>query len=133
MGLLDQIVGSVLGQQGGSGGGNLMSMLVQLVENQPGGLQGLLARFSEAGLGQQVQSWVSSGHNLPISAEQVSEALGSGQLQQLAQQFGLSPQHAAEGLSRVLPETVDKLTPGGEAHDDTIAAGFAALRNSLGG
>lgn len=137
MGLLDQIlggVGSALGQQAGAqGGGGLLSVLMQLVNSQPGGLQGLLAKLTEGGMGQHVQSWVSTGQNMPISPDQLSQALGGGQLAQLAQQFGLSQDHLAGGLSQLLPDVVDKLTPNGELHEDSIASGFQALRNSLGG
>jgi uncharacterized protein YidB (DUF937 family) len=132
VGLLDQILGSALGGQGNAGqGGNLMQMALQLVNSYPGGLQGLLAKFSEAGLAQHAQSWVSTGQNLPISPEQLTQALGGGHLQQLAQQFGLDPQHAASGLSGLLPEVVDKLTPGGQVHDQDIAAGLAMLKGKL--
>lgn len=137
MGLLDQIlggVGSALNQQaGGQAGGGLLSVLMHLVNSQPGGLQGLLAKLTEGGMGQHVQSWVSTGQNMPISPDQLSQALGGGQLAQLAQQFGLSQDHLAGGLSQLLPDVVDKLTPNGELHEDGIASGFQALRNSLGG
>lgn len=136
MGLLDQILGGVggaLNQQGGGQGGGLLSVLMQLVGGQPGGLQGLLAKLTEGGMGQHVQSWVGTGQNMPISADQLSQALGGGQLAQLAQQFGLSQDHLAGGLSKLLPDVVDKLTPTGELHEDNIASGFQALRKSLGG
>jgi len=135
MGLLDQIlggVGSALNQQAGGQGGGLLGVVMQLINSQPGGLQGLLAKLSEGGMGQQVQSWVSTGQNMPISADQLSQVLGGGQLQQLAQQFGLSPDALSGGLSQLLPDVVDKLTPNGELKEDSIAAGFEALRNSLG-
>lgn len=136
MGLLDQIlggVGSALNQQTGGQGGGLLGVVMQLINSQPGGLQGLLAKLSEGGMGQQVQSWVSTGQNMPISADQLSQVLGGGQLQQLAQQFGLSQDALSGGLSQLLPDVVDKLTPNGELREDSIASGFEALRKGLGG
>ena len=65
-------------------------------------------------------SWVGTGQNLPVSAEQLQSALGSGSggggglLAQLAQQAGLSHGDTASGLSQILPGLVDKLTPDGQ-------------------
>jgi hypothetical protein len=64
MGLLDQLLGSVLGQTGGGQHQNaLLDLAASLIQNQPGGLSGLVEKFTSAGLGQQVASWVSTGQN----------------------------------------------------------------------
>lgn len=135
MGLLDQILGGALGGQAGTGGtqGNLMQLVLQLVNSHPGGLQGLIARLGEAGLGQQAQSWVSTGQNLPISAEQLMQVLGGANLQALARQFGLDQEQAASGLAGLLPDVVDRLTPSGQLQDQDIAAGLDMLRGRLPG
>lgn len=143
MGLLDQIIGGVLGGQAGSGGaglpgaggaqGNLMQLVLQLVNSYPGGLQGLIAQFSQAGLGQQAQSWVGTGQNQPISAEQLMQVFGSGSLQSLAGSFGLDSQQAASGLAGLLPDVIDQLTPGGEIRDQDISAGLDLLKGKLFG
>jgi uncharacterized protein YidB (DUF937 family) len=142
MGLLDQILGGVLGGQAGglpgaagAGGaqGNLMQLVLQLVNSYPGGLQGLIAQFGQAGLGQQAQSWVGTGQNQSISAEQLMQALGSGPLQSLASQFGLDHQQAASGLAGLLPDVIDKLTPSGQVQDQDISAGLDLLRGKLFG
>ena len=131
MGLLDQVIGA-LGQSGGSGQNPLLTLAMQLINNQPGGLQGLIERFMQAGLGQQAQSWVSTGQNLPISAEDLLKVLGGGQFQQLTQQAGLSDADAAGGLADLLPKVVDQLTPNGAIQDDTVEQGLSALRGKLG-
>ena len=130
MGLLDQILGGVTGQSAGASGaqGGLLQVAMQLVNSYPGGLPGLLAKLNEGGLGQQAQSWVSTGQNLPVSAEQLMHALGGGQLGALAQQFGLSGEQAAGGLADLLPDVVDKLTPSGAVQDNDIAAGLEMLK-----
>ena len=67
MGLLDQLLGSVLGQTGGGQHQNaLLDLAASLIQNQPGGLSGLVEKFTSAGLGQQAASWVSTGQNMPI-------------------------------------------------------------------
>jgi len=130
MGLLDQILGGITGQSAAASGGQggLLQVAMQLVNSYPGGLQGLLAKLNEGGLGQQAQSWVSTGQNLPVSAEQLMQALGGGQLGALAQQFGLSGEQAAGGLAGLLPDVVDKLTPSGAVQDNDIAAGLEMLK-----
>lgn len=134
MGLLDQILSGALGQQQTSGGqGNVMQMVMQLINSYPGGLQGLIQAFSKAGLGQQVQSWVSTGQNLPISADQLLKVFSGGQLQQMAQQFGVDQDQAAGGLADLLPRVVDRLTPNGSVQDDLVQQGLSLLRGKLMG
>jgi uncharacterized protein YidB (DUF937 family) len=121
MGLLDSVVGMVAGQNDpmGQGGGNHAALIAAVVSmlnanGSGGGLADLISRFEQGGLGSVIGSWVSTGHNLPISAEQLQAVLGSRQLGQIAQQLGLSHDEAATQLSRVLPQVVDHLTPNGQ-------------------
>jgi len=111
MGLMD-MVGGLLGQ-GGQGQNPLVSAALGLIQNHPGGIQGLLGQFQEQGLGDQVASWIGTGANQGISAEQLQSVLGSDQLQQLASRFGLSQGDAASGLASALPQVVDQLSPQG--------------------
>ena len=122
MGLLDSILGSVLGggQTQNSGQAALINALIQMMRNNSGGsggLAGLVQSLTRGGLGHLANSWVSTGHNLPVSAEQLQNALGGrgggNILEQLAQATGMSQEDTAAELSNVLPEVVDKLTPGG--------------------
>lgn len=126
--MLDQLLKGAL--QGLAGNTSNSSPLLQIAAamlsngGQFGGLQGLIQQFQRAGLDGQVNSWISTGQNLPISPEQLSQVLGSGQLQQLAQQVGMDPSALSSGLSQVLPQMIDKLTPQGQApssgFDDVI-------------
>lgn len=131
MGLLDQVIGAVAGQLGGnSAGGNpIMQLVLQLIQNHPGGLQGLVQQFTQAGLGQQAQSWVGSGDNLAVSGDELMRALGGGggQLGQLLTQFGLDPQHAAGGLAQALPEVINHLTPNGRIEESSLETGLSGL------
>jgi uncharacterized protein YidB (DUF937 family) len=99
-----------LGQGGGNGGlGGALGGL--------GGLGGLVAQFQKAGLGEVVGSWIGTGHNLPISGDQLGSVLGPDVIGQLAQQLGLSHGEAQSQLSQILPQVVDKLTPNGQLPD----------------
>ena len=120
MGLLDSVMGAVMGQvqqQGGIG-----AVLGQLLANdgEGGGLRGLVEKFNEAGLGEVVGSWIGKGENLPVSADQLKEVLGSDLLGKLAGQLGVDPAQASGQLAELLPGLVDKLTPQGVAPENGI-------------
>lgn len=131
MGLFDNLAGQALGALGGQaqhGQGGLLDGIMSLL-NQPqvGGLQGLLQKFQEAGLGDQVSSWIGTGSNLPISADQIQQVLGGGHLEQLAQQAGLDQGQTASGLAQLLPQVVDQLTPNGHLPQGDVLGGALDL------
>ncbi|MDE3176986.1 MAG: DUF937 domain-containing protein [Pseudomonadota bacterium] len=78
-----------------------------------GGLSGLVGKLASAGAGPQVNSWVGNGPNQPIDPTHLGNALGADVLSQLAARTGLSQQQIVEGLSQVLPQLVNNLTPNG--------------------
>lgn len=86
-------------------------------------LSGLLEKFGSAGLGEQVQSWIGKGSNLPVSAEQIKSVLESDQLASLASKLGVSPDQAAEKVAGLLPGVIDKVTPDGIVPDPEELAG----------
>jgi len=131
MGLLEQLAGQFLGQMGGGRQqqSGIVDMVLGLVQNYPGGLAGLLQQFSQAGHGEQAKSWVSTGQNLPISPEQILSALGAGNVNSMAQQFGLNQQTASAGLANLLPALIDQLTPKGEVtQGDDLSSLLDGLR-----
>ncbi|MFZ3220330.1 MAG: YidB family protein [Rhodoferax sp.] len=115
MGLLDSVMGAVTSQAGQPGG--LASVLGGLLANNSelGGLSGLIEKFKQAGLGDLIQSWIGQGENLPISAEQINQVLGSGTIGNIASQLGIDPAQASGQIAQVLPGLINALTPGGEA------------------
>ncbi len=110
MGLLDGVLGGLVG---GS-----ITTLVEGVIAQHGGVQGLVEQFEKGGMGGLVQSWVGTGTNLPISADQLHQVLGSDTVKGLAAKLGIDPQEMLQKLSAALPDAVDKMTP-----DGTVAKG----------
>ena len=112
MGLLDQVVGALANGQSAQGN-PLLDIVMQLVNNpQTGGLAGLVAKLQQGGIGDIVNSWVSTGQNLPVSGEQLQSALGGDMLGQIAAQLGVSPQQASGGLADLLPQGGDMLAQG---------------------
>jgi uncharacterized protein YidB (DUF937 family) len=73
----------------------------------------MLRQFQTQGMSETVKSWVGTGPNLPISPDQVHQALGADTMTQLASKLGMTPQELATRLSAALPQVVDKMTPAG--------------------
>ncbi len=135
MGLFDNLMGKV----------NAISGAAQMAQNAPalkdavlellakketGGLEGLLAGFKGQDLSGIASSWLSSGKNMPISAAQITQALGPKAISFIAERSGVHKDKVAAGLTLVLPMIVDKLSPQGEApKQDTLAQGLDMLKN----
>ncbi len=131
MGMLDQVIGGLMGggassplggvlagllgggQQGGMGmagpgaGGGMPG-------GGAGGLAGLIGQFEQAGLGQIARSWVGNGANQPVSPQQLQSVFGENQVQSMASQAGMQPQDFLSQLSQHLPHAVDAMTPNGQ-------------------
>ncbi len=144
MGLLDSVLGAVMGgaqQQAGAAGagglgGNLGALLPVITsmlsnEGQQGGLGGLLEKFNQAGLGDVASSWVGKGENMPISADQLSQVLGSGAMGDIAAKLGMNSGEAGGALAQMLPGIIDQLTPNGQAPQGGLG-GAGDLMGMLG-
>jgi uncharacterized protein YidB (DUF937 family) len=106
--------------------------LLSPADGQGGGLQGLVQTLKDRGLGDIVSSWVGTGQNLPISAEQLQGGLGANLIGQLASKAGISGEEASAKLAELLPMLVDKLTSDGQMPESgLLQQGLAMLRNSL--
>jgi uncharacterized protein YidB (DUF937 family) len=79
-----------------------------------GGLGSLLDRLRKAGLGDQVNSWLSDGPNKSVDPQQISQALGPQQMKDMAQHAGVSETELSQGLAKAIPEVVNDVTPHGE-------------------
>jgi len=118
-------LGDVLGSMLGRGGGPASGM---------GPLGGLLEQMQKAGYGDQARSWVGTGQNMPISPDAVDEVFGQDGIEEIARQSGLTPQQTSAGLSELLPEVVDHVTPGGQLPDlDQLTLSVENLRRRMGG
>jgi len=130
MGLLDALLGGRKPASGGGGGD--MSALIQAVlallagGGRGGGLQALIRMFQDQGLGDLMSSWIGTGENLPVGADQLKRGLGPDLLSRIAEQAGMKPDDAASGLSELLPGLIDQLTPEGKVPD------FDRLRRDMG-
>jgi uncharacterized protein YidB (DUF937 family) len=135
MGLLDQVLG---GMMGGAGSGSpLQGVLMNLLGGgqqggmgmtpqgpgmvgggMAGGLGGLISQFQQAGLGHLAQSWVGTGPNQPVSPQQLQSVFGENQVQAMAGQAGMQPHDFLSQLSQHLPNVVNGMTPNGRLPDE---------------
>jgi uncharacterized protein YidB (DUF937 family) len=111
MGLLDNLESMAMGSAGGSN--PEVSAVLQMIQNHPGGVSGLVQAFHSNGLGGLVNSWIGTGQNQAVSPDQIQQVLGSAPVQALAQKLGVSPEQASSTLSQLLPTVIDKLSPNG--------------------
>lgn len=77
------------------------------------GLGGILGKLTSAGHGEIANSWVGNGPNQPIQPGSLGNALGQDTLDQLAAKTGLTKEQLLAGLSAVLPQLINKMTPNG--------------------
>ena len=117
MGLFDSLAGSMLGKLGGEKGA-IAQVAVDLF-NQNGGLPGVLGKFKAAGFTNEVASWVGKGANLPISAEQIVQVLGSATIQTAANKLGINADEISTKIAEYLPQVIDRMTPNGEVGKDS--------------
>ena len=130
MGLLDSVLGGLLGGSSGSaspmggvlssllGGGQQGGMPMQQGGAMGGGLDGLISQFEGAGLGHIAQSWVGNGPNQAVSPQQLQGVFGEQQVQQMAGQAGMQPNDFLSQLSQHLPNAVHGMTPNGQLPDE---------------
>ena len=101
MGLFDGVLGGLVG-----------AGINEMIQRH-GGVQGLVNQFQQKGLGGIAHSWVGTGPNEPVSADELLHVLGSDNVAQFAAKLNVSPQELLNKLSELLPEHVDKMTPDG--------------------
>lgn len=118
MGILDSLESSgILGQLGAA---VLPTVLGELMgTGSQGGAQGgalstIVAKLTQAGFGDQVKSWIGTGQNLPITADQLKQVLGSDVVRQLAAKYNIPIDQVAEVLAHQLPVAVDHASPDGK-------------------
>jgi uncharacterized protein YidB (DUF937 family) len=112
MGLLDDVMNAATG--GGNQSNSMLGHVLDMVQNHPGGVSGLVNSLNSGGLGAAVSSWIGTGQNMPVSADAIESALGSGPIANLAAKAGISPDQAKTAISQYLPQIIDKISPNGQ-------------------
>ena len=136
MGFMNDLKKMVVGQEGETGGQSSMldNLLEMLNDQKSGGITGLIQKFNEKGLGDHMSSWISTGENLPISADQIKDVLGSDKIKELASKLNLDEHDTSKSLADLLPQLIDRLTPDGSVpHQDMLSQGIDMLKKKLPG
>ena len=126
MGLLDNLENQAVSSVLGGSSNQLATSILQMIQNQPGGLAGLAQSFHDKGLGGLMSSWISTGPNPPISGDQIHQALGGDKVKELAAAAGISPDTASSAIAQLLPGIVDKLTPNGQVGEHSNVMDIAS-------
>ena len=117
---------------GGDKKDDLMSSVMGLLGGQ-GGLQNLINQFNSKGLGDIIGSWIGTGQNKSISADQIQNVIGSEALSGIASKLGINVSDLSGQLSNLLPGVVDKLTPDGKVPEgDLMSKGMDLLGGLFG-
>ncbi len=102
----------LLGDKVGDMGG-IMDALSGLTDGNGLDLAGITDKLKEGGLGEQLSSWLGDGDNAPVSADQLTNALGADKIGEMASKLGVDAGAAAETLSQAMPSLLDKFSSGG--------------------
>ncbi|HXT78973.1 MAG TPA: YidB family protein [Acetobacteraceae bacterium] len=130
-GIVGQILGNIMGGQQSGGSAAIAGILQQLLAGNGGGVGSLVSQFQSAGLGNQAQSWVSSGQNLPVSSEQIGSVFSADQIEGWAAQAGTTPDRMRMVLAEALPHAVDHATPQGQIPAPNEAPDLTSLLGKL--
>jgi uncharacterized protein YidB (DUF937 family) len=122
--LIDQITGLFKG----GGTSNLMKAAQEMMGSGQLSLSKMVENFKSAGLGDKVESWIGTGENKPVTAEEIKRGADPANLQAMADKAGVSVDEAAEELSKTLPDAVNKMTPDGVLpSDDEVKSAVSKL------
>ena len=96
-------------------------------------LSELVQQFHRAGgsISRKASSWLADGTNLPISAEDVEEALGELKIQSLAKRLGIAQRRTSEGLAAMLPQLIDTASRDGHLFYNCTTSGQKRSGNRL--
>ena len=117
MGIFDSLENSpaLKGALGQLGAAVLPGVLSEIMgTGSQGGLNAIVAKLEQAGFGEQVKSWIGTGQNLPITADQLRKVLGSDTVRQLAAKYNIPIDQVTEVLAHQLPLAVDRASPDGK-------------------
>jgi uncharacterized protein YidB (DUF937 family) len=125
------------GLTAGTGGGDPIGGLTGAIQ-ESGGLDGLIDQLRQGGLGNEVDSWVSTGSNQPVDPQRLGDALGPDTVQRLSAGSGLDIASLLPMLAAFLPQIIDMLTPDGNVPDGGLGgaaggSGMPDLGGMLGG
>jgi len=131
--IIQGVMSSFLSGRGGSQAA-LVNAVISAITQNGGAGQGLgqiVSQFEQNGLGDIMKTWVGTGQNAPVNAQQIQQGLGNGMLQQIAKAAGMNPDQASGMLAKVLPNLIDQLTPNGTIDNQAMGSLIASVTKKL--
>jgi uncharacterized protein YidB (DUF937 family) len=119
MGILDTLTNLLSSPAAKGIEGQLESAVIPVVlgevlgNGNQGGLSAIVAKLQQAGFGDQVKSWIGNGQNIPITADELQQVLGSEKVKELAARFNIPVDQLSKILAQQLPTAVDHASPNG--------------------
>ena len=102
---------------------------VEGLVKKSGGLDEMLQKFNDKGLQHKVKSWVGNDKNEEVSGDEFESAVGSDEIDEIADKMGVDKEQAKSKLAHMFPKVVDKLTPAGEVPEKgTFDKAMSALK-----
>jgi uncharacterized protein YidB (DUF937 family) len=114
--------------------GNLAKALLSNSGDKGVLLDTVVNTIKEKGMEDSVESWIGTGDNKAISANQLNDALGSDLMSTLSEKTGIPEKELGGMLSTLLPVVVNQLTPKGKTEGDNgslVSTGLGLLKGFL--
>ena len=122
-----ELLGDKLGEDS-----NVMQALSGITGDGGFNLSGLASKLKDGGLGDKLTSWLGDGDNAPVSADEITSALGADKVSAVASKLGIDSSAAADKLSNLLPSLLDKASSGGQLLDKFSAGASDAIDDAIG-
>lgn len=130
-------MGMPAGRGAGGGQAALLMMLLPLAMRwvqRNGGVGAVLDKFKQKGLDRQAKSWISTGANDSLGEQAVEQVVGRDELSAMAQRLGVPEHQVTQAFAEIMPEMVDKLSPGGQLPreaDEVLEEGARTLEKEI--
>lgn len=128
---------TIMNEMGGDNSseiGNLTKVLLSAGGDKGSLLDTVVDTIKEKGMEDNVESWIGTGENKAISANQLDGVLGSDLMSTLSEKTGIPEKELGGMLSTLLPVIVNQLTPEGKKEGDSgslVSTGLGLLKGFL--
>jgi uncharacterized protein YidB (DUF937 family) len=97
----------------GPKGRSLVEEALEMIARQPGGIDGFLQRFKDAGLTVEVRSWLVGTDPVPLTSQEVEQTLGFSAVGEIADKARVSHRFARTVLGYAIPKIISTLAQSG--------------------
>lgn len=110
---VQKLGGSLLSGKDENSIGNALSALTGDKNEGSFDIGDLVSQMQGGGLGGALSSWLGDGGNDAVNGAEIENALGADRIGEFANRLGLEQGQAADALSNLLPDLVDRSSEGG--------------------